>query len=66
MSPFKDEDFCKGCPRYIEAGVLCSDCDYEDREEDDNEPTEEELEAQRTDAAERKTHAKEVEGEDMV
>ena len=66
---------CGNC-KYYNSDTMCCDIHLEcgevyendtcDDWADDNEPTEEDLEAQRTDSAERENHRKEVEGEDLI
>lgn len=35
MGIFRErDDFCKGCPYLIEAGVMCIDCPFEDNEDE--------------------------------
>jgi len=58
-----NSDMCE-CEIHPEYGLMLEE-DTCDDWEDDNEPTEEEIEAQRTDAAERENHRKEVEDEDI-
>ena len=72
MSKLKNDYICGTCKRYEDCFYASGGIDQigeddtcEDWEGDD-EPTEEELEAQAVDVAERKTHRKEVEGEDLV
>jgi len=57
---------CGDCPYQFKGGVKidCRSCLEEEEKED--ELTEEDLEAQRTDAAERENHRKEVEGEEIL
>lgn len=71
MSKLKENNYtCGTCKHYDSDNCYCMatgrygmyEEDTCDGWEDDNEPTEEELEAAKTDAAERETHRREVEG----